>query len=101
MSVATLTWGSRLMQKLVKVRAKYETRESHFMFPRVQKIVREWTLTLSSEFPLWELEPWWILEFLKNDCKGQNPLDWRIPYIIKNLLERRCLKWVCMTHLDT
>jgi hypothetical protein len=28
-------------------------------------------------------------------------LDWRSPYMIENLLERRCLKWARMTHLDT
>jgi hypothetical protein len=32
--------------------------------------------------------------------KGQNPLDWGVPYIIENLLERRYLKWARMTHLD-
>jgi len=25
---------------------------------------------------------------------------WGIHYIIRNLLERKCLKWVCMTHLN-
>jgi len=33
--------------------------------------------------------------------RGQNSLDWRVPYIIENLLERRCLKWAWMTNLDT
>jgi hypothetical protein len=28
-------------------------------------------------------------------------MDWGVPYIIGNLLEPRCLKWACMTHLDT
>jgi hypothetical protein len=28
-------------------------------------------------------------------------LEWRVPYIIENLLERICLKWACMAHLDT
>jgi hypothetical protein len=27
-------------------------------------------------------------------------MDWGVPYIIGKLLQRRCLKWVCMTHLD-
>jgi hypothetical protein len=27
-------------------------------------------------------------------------MDWGILYIIRKLLERRCLKWACMTHLD-
>jgi hypothetical protein len=39
----------------------------------------------------------WILE---SNCKGQNSLDWNVPYIIEKLLGRRCLKWVHMTHLD-
>jgi len=63
--------------------------------------VREWTLTFPIEFPLWELEFWWTPKFSKGDCKGQNPLDCKVPYIIKKLLERRCLKWALMTHLDT
>ncbi len=40
-------------------------------------------------------------EFSKNDCRGQNSLDWSVHYIIEKLLERRCLKWACMTHLHT
>jgi len=39
----------------------------------------------------------WIFE---NNFKGLNPLDQIIPYIIRNLLKFRCLKWVHMTHLD-
>jgi hypothetical protein len=64
------------------------------------KSVREWTPTLPSELPLWELESRWTLKFLENNYKGQNPLDWRIPYIIAKLLKLRCLKWVHMTHLN-
>jgi hypothetical protein len=40
-------------------------------------------------------------EFSKNDCRGQYPLDSKVYYIIGKLLERRCLKWACMTHLGT
>jgi hypothetical protein len=29
-----------------------------------------WTFTLPSELPLWELESRWIFEFLENDCRG-------------------------------
>jgi hypothetical protein len=67
----------------------------------VGKCEGEWTLTLPSELPFWELESWWTLKFLENDRKGQNPLGWRVFYIIGKLLERRCLEWACMTHLDT
>jgi hypothetical protein len=50
--------------------------------------------------PLWELEFRWTPEFLEGDCRGQNSMAWGIIYIIGNLLERRCLKWACITHLD-
>ncbi len=36
----------------------------------------------------------------KNRLQESKPMGLRSPYIIGNLLERRCLKWVCMTHLD-
>jgi hypothetical protein len=71
----------------VKVRAKNEAQESHFMLSGVWENVREWTPTLQSEFPFWELESQWIPEFSKSNCKGQNPLDWKIIYIIGNCLE--------------
>jgi len=63
--------------------------------------VREWTSTLSSELPLWELESRWTPKFSKNNYKGQNPFNWKVLYIIGNLLDRRCLRWACMTHLGT
>ncbi len=31
--------------------------------------------------------------------QGQNSLDWKVLYIIENILEHKCLKWACMTHL--
>jgi len=39
----------------------------------------------------------WIF---REHYRGQNPLDWEVPYIIEKFLELKCLKWVCMTHLD-
>jgi len=86
---------------LEKVWAKSEAWESHFMLPKVQENVREWTLTLPSELPLWELEFEWIFKFSEINYRGQDPLDWRVPYIIEKLLKLKCLKWPCMTHLDT
>jgi len=53
--VTTLALGSRPRQGLAKVRAKSEAQESHFMLPGVWECVREWTPTLPSELPLWEL----------------------------------------------
>jgi hypothetical protein len=66
----------------------------------VQKSVREWTFTLLRELSFWELESQWTFEFLKSDYKGQNSLDWDVPYVIGKLLELKCLKWDRMTHLD-
>jgi hypothetical protein len=36
----------------------------------------------------------WTLECLQSNCRGQNPLNWGVPYIIEKLLECKCLKWV-------
>jgi hypothetical protein len=75
--------------------------ESHFMLLGVQESVRDWIPTLPSELPLWELESQWSLESSKGNFRGQNSLDWRFPYIIGKLLERKCFKWACMIHLGT
>jgi hypothetical protein len=91
-SVATLALGSQPRQGLAKARANREARECERVW--------EWTLTLPSELPFWDLESWWTFESSKNDCRGQTPLHWKVLYIIKNLLKRKCLKWVRMTHLD-
>jgi len=98
--VATLALGSRPRQGLARLWAKREAREPCHMFPGVQESVREWTLTLPRELPLWELESRWTPESLESDCKGQNLMDWKVPYIIEFFLKRRCLKWAHMTHLD-
>ncbi len=90
--VATLALGSRPRQGFARGRAKRETRECGRVW--------EWTLTLPSELPCWELQSWWTLEYSKSDYKGQNPSPWRVFYIIGNLLKRRCPKWAHMTHLD-
>jgi hypothetical protein len=65
----------------------------------MQKSVREWTFTLPSELTFWELESRCTPESSKGNCKGQNSLDWRLPYIIEKLLKCN-LKWARMTHLD-
>ncbi len=39
-------------------------------------------------------------KFIESDCRGQNPSNWKASHIVGKFLERRCLKWVCMTHLD-
>jgi hypothetical protein len=61
---------------LVRVHAKREARECGRVW--------EWTFALPSELPFWELESQWTFESLENDCKGQNPLDWEVPYTIES-----------------
>jgi hypothetical protein len=43
------------------------SRESHLMLPGMQANVRELTLTLLSELPLWELESGWTPKFSESD----------------------------------
>jgi hypothetical protein len=62
--------------------------------------MREWTLTLPRQLPLWEMESWWILKTSESDCKGQNPMACGVLYIIGKLLKRKCLKWARIAHLD-
>jgi hypothetical protein len=62
--------------------------------------MREWTLTLPRQLPLWEMESQWTPETLESDCKGQNSMACDVLYIIGKLLERRCLKWACLAHLN-
>ncbi len=103
-NVITLALGSQPRQRACKSEGQEGSLGVTFMLPGVQKSVREWTLTLSRELSFWELESRWTLEwtseFSESNCIGQNSLDWIITYIIGKLLERRCLKWVCMIHLN-
>jgi hypothetical protein len=79
--------------------AKNEAWESYLMLLEVSESVKEWTPALSSELPLWEMESWWTPKFSEGDYKGENSLDWIVPYTIGKLLQLRCLKCVRMTHL--
>jgi hypothetical protein len=62
--------------------------------------VREWTFTLPRQLPLGKLESWRTSKSSGSDYRGQNPLVWRILYIIEKLLKRKCLKWAHVTHLN-
>jgi hypothetical protein len=62
--------------------------------------VREWTFTLPSELPFWELESQWTPKPSESDCRGRNPSVRKVCYIIEKILKRKCLKWACRTHLD-
>ncbi len=97
--VTTLALGSRLRQGFRKLQAKRGAR-NHTMCSR--ECERMWanepshpqgSSTLRVKIPV-------DSRISEGDCKGQNSMDWRVPYIIENILELRCLKWACMTHLD-
>ncbi len=44
--------------------------------------------------------PKWTPESSECNCRSQNPLDWKVFYIIEKLLKSRCLKWARIAHLD-
>jgi hypothetical protein len=48
----------------------------------------------------WELESRWTPKSSEGNSRGQNSMDGRVFYTIEKLLERRCLKWACISHLD-
>jgi hypothetical protein len=77
-----------------------EAWESHHILPGVLESVREWTLTLLRQLPLWEVESLRTPEISESDFRGQNSMAYEVLYIIEKLLERRCLKWARITHLD-
>jgi hypothetical protein len=98
--VATLALGSQPRQGLARLRAKREAWESHHLFSGVQRV---WGhepshSQVNSHCGSWN--PIWTPKFSERNCSGQNPLVWRVFYIIGKLLKRRCLKWAPMTYLD-
>jgi hypothetical protein len=46
------------------------------------------------------MESQWILEISESDCRGQTSMACGVIYIIKKILERRCLKCARIVHLD-
>ncbi len=102
-NVITLALGLQPRQRLAKVQAKSEARESHFMLLGECERRRVWGnepthYQGSSHFGSWS--PHGLPIFQKGDYRGQNSLDWKIPYTIENILDCRCL-WARMTHLGT
>jgi hypothetical protein len=75
---------------------------SHITYSRecekVLESVREWTLTLPRQLPLWEMESRWTPETSESDCRGQNSMAHDVFYINGKPLELRCLKWACIAH---
>jgi hypothetical protein len=65
-------------------------RECEGMNPHTPK----WTPILGNGVPM---DIWIFIKWFQ----GSNPLDQKVSYIIGKILEHRCLKWACMTHLKT
>jgi hypothetical protein len=56
--------------------------------------------TLKLGLPPWELESRWTHKCAESNCRGQNPMDWKVLYTIGKMLKLKCLKWARMIHLD-
>jgi hypothetical protein len=98
--VATLALGSRPRQRGCKGVGQEKARESHHILPGVWEDVKEWTLTLPKQLPLWEMKSRWTPETSESNFRGQNSMTCGVLYIIEKLLELRCLKWAHIVHLD-
>jgi len=46
------------------------------------------------------MESWWTSKISESNLRGQNSVACGFLYIIRKLLERRCLKWARIAHLD-
>jgi hypothetical protein len=62
--------------------------------------MREWTLTLPKQLPLWEMESRWSPKTSEIDLRGQISMACGALYINGKLLKLRCLKWARIAHLD-
>jgi hypothetical protein len=62
--------------------------------------VREWTLTLPRQLPLWEIESRWTPETSESNFRSQNSMACDFICINGKLLKRRCLKWAHIANLD-
>ncbi len=101
--LGVLALGSWPRQRLARLRAKREARESHHMLLRMQRVQRIWRnepshSQMNSHYGSWS--PKWTPKSSKRNCKGQNPLVRKVHFIIGKLLKHKYLKWACMTHLD-
>ncbi len=90
-------------KEAVRVRTKRKPM-SHITYSReckkVWRSVREWTLTLPRQLPFWEMESRWTPKTSESDFRGQNSMACGVLYIIRKLLELRCLKSARLAHSD-
>jgi hypothetical protein len=98
--VATLALGSRSRQGVGRLQAREKTQESHHMLPGVQRVWGNEPLHSQANSHCRSWSPKWTPKSSKCNCTGQNPLVWKVLYIIGKLLKCRCLKLACISHLD-
>ncbi len=90
---ATLTLGSRPRQGLTRLQAKIGSLG-------VKESVREWTLALPRELPLWEFGVLVDSRIFKERLQGSKPNGLKSLLYHWKFIKRRYLKWAHMTHLD-
>jgi hypothetical protein len=81
-------------KEVTRVRAKKKPRSHITYFRECKKVwgsMREWTLTLPRQLPLWEMESRWTPKISKSNFRGQNSMACGVLYIIGKLLKLRCL----------
>jgi hypothetical protein len=97
--VATLALGLRPRERGCKVAGqKGDLGVTSHAFGSA-KSVREWTLTLPSDLPCWELESRNDSRIFKAWLQGSKLFALK-SFIIEKILKCRCLKWACIAHLD-
>jgi hypothetical protein len=99
-NVITLALSLWPRQGIARLQAKRETQESHHMLSIVQSVWGNEPSHSQVNSHVGSSSAKSTFEFLKRDCRGENPLICRVFYIIKKLLKRRCLKCACIAHLD-
>jgi hypothetical protein len=97
---ATLALGLWPRQGVARLWAKRENWKSHHMLSRVQRVWGNEPSHSQVNSHVGSWSPKWTLESSEHNCRGQNPLPWKILYIIEKLLKRRCLKWAMWAHFN-
>jgi hypothetical protein len=98
--VVTLALDLRPRQRVARLWAKRETRESLRMLQGVQRVWENEPSHSQVNSHVGSWSPKWTPKSLERNCRGQNPSARRVFYIIGKSLKRKCLKWASIAHLD-
>jgi hypothetical protein len=99
-NVVTLALGSQPKQRIARLWAKKETRESYHMLLGVKRVwgSKPSHSQVNSYGGSWSSK--WTPKSSKYNYKGQNLMAWSVFYIIEKILKRRCLQCALIAHLD-